>query len=467
MLKEQANIFRKTIIFADILLVLLSFILAYFLGDETEYGYTEKVYFNLLVLALIFWTAALYFFGMYTSFRTRKIAETVGIVIKSAFFCFIAFISCMYLLKLDIHRTFIIFLFASSAFFISLEKIITILFFRYIRKRGYNYRKILLIGTGQRAQRFINLVHKHSEWGLRIVGLIDADATKVNSSIDGYKVMGTFDDLPKIVHDNVVDEAVFVVPRSWIERIEKMMHFCETEGIRISVAVDYFNLKFSRQSQTDFDGFPLLTFESAPSKMWHLFIKRLFDIVLSSSALIMLIPVFIVVSFFVKVTSSGPIFFKQKRCGLNGRKFVLYKFRTMSVDAEEKLEELLKHNEMSGPVFKMKNDPRLTVIGKFLRKTSLDELPQLWNILKGDMSLVGPRPPIPAEVQKYDNWQRRRLSMRPGITCLWQVSGRNKITDFNQWMKLDLDYIDRWSLWLDFKILINTIPVVLFGVGAK
>jgi len=233
------------------------------------------------------------------------------------------------------------------------------------------------------------------------------------------------------------------------------------------VAVDYFKLKFSRAKQTDLGGFPLLTFESTPDRLWCLLIKRLFDAVSSGIALLVLAPIFAIIAIIIKATSKGPVFFRQKRCGLNGRTFILYKFRTMVEGAEARLDELIKHNEMNGPVFKMENDPRLTRVGKFLRKTSLDELPQLWNVFKGEMSLVGPRPPIPKEVEQYDNWQRRRLSMRPGIICLWQVNGRNRIVDFNEWARLDLEYIDNWSLGLDFKILLKTIPAVLFARGAK
>ncbi|NUN24542.1 MAG: sugar transferase [Candidatus Jettenia caeni] len=178
-------------------------------------------------------------------------------------------------------------------------------------------------------------------------------------------------------------------------------------------------------------------------------------------------PVFAIAAIAVKATSTGRIFFQQQRCSRNGRKFMVYKFRTMVENAESMLKDLLAYNEMSGPVFKMENDPRLTNVGKFLRKYSIDELPQLWSVLKGDMSLIGPRPPVPEEVSQYEPWQRRRLSMRPGLTCLWQVYGRNKISDFNEWMRLDLNYIDNWSLWLDCKILLRTLPVVLFGIGAR
>jgi exopolysaccharide biosynthesis polyprenyl glycosylphosphotransferase len=242
---------------------------------------------------------------------------------------------------------------------------------------------------------------------------------------------------------------------------------CEVAGVKVSVAMNYFNLKLSRIRQVEMGGFPLLTFESGPSFFWPLVCKRFMDILISLILLILLSPLMVVTALTVKLTSRGPVFFRQERCSLNRRKFTLYKFRTMDFDAESKRRKLVRKNEMKGPAFKITNDPRVNTVGRFLRKTSIDELPQLWNVLVGDMSLVGPRPPIPAEVAKYEPWHRRRLSMRPGITCLWQIGGRNRINDFNEWARLDLEYIDRWSLWLDIVILLKTVPVVLMGTGAR
>jgi exopolysaccharide biosynthesis polyprenyl glycosylphosphotransferase len=235
----------------------------------------------------------------------------------------------------------------------------------------------------------------------------------------------------------------------------------------VHVAIDVFDLKFAKAKQTDLENFLLLTFERAPIKAWHLLLKGIFDVVFSGILLVLLMPFFILVALAIKITSKGPVFYKQIRCGLNGRKFTLYKFRTMVVDADKQLAELVRQNEMKGPTFKMKNDPRITPLGKILRKLSIDELPQLWNVFKRDMSIVGPRPPIPDEVKRYDSWQRRRLSMRPGLTCIWQVQGRSNITDFNEWTRLDLQYIDHWSMLGDLKILLQTVPTVLFGIGAK
>ncbi len=209
----------------------------------------------------------------------------------------------------------------------------------------------------------------------------------------------------------------------------------------------------------------MLTLSSTPNNLLPLLFKRGLDIIVASIALLLFAPFFIIISLLIKLTSEGPVFFIQERCGLNGRRFPMLKFRTMVQDAEVLKANLAGMNEVSGPVFKMKNDPRVTWIGKLLRKSSLDEFPQFLNVLKGEMSVVGPRPPVPSEVKNYDSWQRRRLSMRPGITCVWQISGRSNI-GFEEWMRLDLKYIDNWSFWLDLKIIAKTIPIVLLCKGA-
>jgi len=468
MLKENISILRKMLIFFNLCLVALAFFLGYAFWGNFQELYPLQDYAGHLPVLIIIWGVLLYFLGMYNSFRIKKIKEILFIVFQAFIFGFLVFSSYLYLFKLQyISRFLIIIVFVFAALLISAEKVALILFFRSTRRHGYNFRNILIVGTGERARYFIDLLGKHAEWGLKIVGLVDEDAAKVGEVIDGCKVLGTFKDMPAIIHDNVIDEVMFVVPRSWLGKIDGMMSVCETEGIKVSIAVDYFNLKFARAKQASVGDFPMLSFESTPDKLWQLFMKRLFDIASSGAGLLLLSPLFAFISLVIKKTSKGPVFFKQERCSLNGRKFTLFKFRTMVEGAEEKLAGLKKHNEMNGPAFKMKDDPRITKMGKFLRKFSLDEFPQLWNVFMGDMSLVGPRPPIPEEVTRYDNWQRRRLSMRPGITCLWQAGGRNKIEDFAEWAKLDLDYIDNWSFWLDIKILFRTVPAVLFARGAK
>ena len=468
MLKEHAQVFNRLMVLADTAVAAAAFFAGYFLRGFINGIYPLETYIKLLPVFILIWIGSFSALGMYKSFRVKPLFDVISIVLASALFGFVIMGSIIYVMKAqEISRMLVMIMFGAGAVLFSADKVLLIKLFRYLRRRGYNTRNILVVGTGRRAQNFAEAVKNHGEWGFKIIGFIDEDASKVGQQICDRKVMGVFSDLLHILHNKVVDHVVFVVPRLWFEKIEDLIRLCETEGVPASVVVDLYELNFARAKQTSFYGIPMLTFESAPDRLWELLLKRLFDIAASAIGLIVLSSLFLVLAVIIKAASEGPVFFKQKRCGLNGRIFTLYKFRTMVKGAEEKLAGLQKYNEMKGPVFKMKSDPRVTPIGKFLRRSSLDELPQLWNVLKGDMSIVGPRPPIPGEVDKYDNWQRRRLSMRPGITCLWQVKGRNTIADFNEWMRLDLEYIDNWSIWLDVKILLATIPVVLLARGVK
>jgi len=468
MLKERATIFRRLMIIIDLCLVSGAFFMAYHVRNQNDALASVGDLLWFLVLFAALWGISLYFSGMYTSFRLKKVSDITYVIYQSAYISFFAFAGVCYVFRIEhISRLFVLLAFLYAALFLFIVKMMLFVFFRNLRKKGYNYRNLLIVGTGDRARRFIHWIDHNREFGLKIIGLIGEDQKSVGSDIDGHPVIGTFEDIPTIHRENALDSVLFAVPYHLFEKIEEAMHYLETVGVKVDIALDYFSHKISTAKQTEFCGVPLLTFESAPERLLPFFLKRLLDIVLSGVALIVLGPMMGTVALLIRATSRGPALFAQERGSLNGRKFRLYKFRTMVVDAESRLDALKAHNEMKGAAFKMANDPRVTPLGQSLRKLSIDELPQLWNVLRGDMSLVGPRPPLIREVAEYDDWQRRRLSMRPGITCLWQVNGRNKITDFEEWARLDLDYIDNWSLWLDFKILLKTVPVVLFGVGAK
>jgi exopolysaccharide biosynthesis polyprenyl glycosylphosphotransferase len=468
MLKEYAKVLRSVLFIADVMIVIVSFVVAHMLVGLFSGVESLSFYLPLVPSLVLIWGVLLNHFGMYHSFRARKLTEVMWIVLQSAAWSFLIFCGYIYVAKITgISRIFIGADFLITTLVLLLEKTAIVIMFHHARRKGFNFRRLLIVGSGKRVETFINTVSAHSEWGLHLIGLIDRSPDKIGETVCDVAVIGTLEQIPQIVQNRVVDEVVFIVPRSWLEDIEKYIHFLEIGGIRVSVAVDYFELQIAKAKQTHLYGFPLLTFESAPDTIWLLMIKRACDIIGSLVGLVLLAPVFLVCALLVYCSSPGPILFRQIRSGRNGRLFTLYKFRTMVVGAEGKLEELRTHNEMKGPVFKMENDPRVTKVGKYLRKLSLDELPQLWNVFVGDMSLVGPRPALPSEIEKYEPWQRRRLSMRPGITCLWQVKGRNTITDFDTWMKLDLEYIDNWSLTLDANIVLQTIPVVLFGIGAK
>lgn len=482
MLREHDKVVRQAIMVLDTIVVTISFFAAYFVREHFHTFYKFDLipssqviaapadlrqYLLVLYLWVPIWILMLKFNGAYRSFRILSFLEIIGGVIKSTFFSAFAFACLASLLKIHfVSRIFgAIFLVISSGLLI-LEKWVLVSIIHYIRQKGYNFRRVLIVGTGPRAERFIQMIKEHPDWGLRISGLIDDEPDRVGKEFSGIRVIGVLADIPKILREDVIDEVIFIVPRMWLERIQESVTACEIQGVRTSVAADLFNLNIARAHLTDLDGFPLVSFETTPGYEWQLFIKRTIDLTVSTFGLIVLLPFLLVIACLIKLTSHGPILFKQKRMSINGRIFTLYKFRTMYVNAEEKLERVKHLNEMDGPVFKIKNDPRITPLGRFLRETSIDELPQLVNVFMGQMSLVGPRPPIPNEVNRYEHWQVRRLSMRPGLTCLWQVNGRNKI-GFNEWMELDLKYIDNWSLWLDFKILMKTIPVVLFGIGAS
>jgi exopolysaccharide biosynthesis polyprenyl glycosylphosphotransferase len=324
-------------------------------------------------------------------------------------------------------------------------------------------RYYAVVGSGELAAEIIGKLRSHPEWRMRLAGFVLEDGAE---PVDpNCVILGRVSALGKILEEHVLDDVVFAVPRERLHAIEDAVKICEEQGVGVMIALDVLRFGNARMSVGDLNGLPMLALTRAPSDELALAVKRLFDIAVSFTVLFLLSPLFLVLAAAIKLDSPGPIFFRQRRVGLQGRTFDIFKLRSMYLDAEARLESLRTHNEMSGPVFKMKNDPRITRVGRFLRRTSLDEFPQFWNVLRGEMSVVGPRPPLPSEVRQYKRWQRRRLSVKPGITCIWQISGRNNI-DFDRWMELDLEYIDQWSLWTDFQICLKTIPAVLGTRGA-
>jgi len=346
---------------------------------------------------------------------------------------------------------------------VSLFRVSIFVTLRLARRRGRNFRNLLIVGSGPRAHRVDRLVEEHPEWGYRVIGFIDETGAPFDPSIPAEKV-NKFVDLPNLIREQVIDEVIAACPRSVFASLGPVVAVCSEVGLPITLLSDIFGDYLPPPKVTRFDTMAALTFSPAHQSKTKLAVKRLIDIVGASVLLLVSAPVIAVAAVATKLTSPGPVFFRQKRCSLNGRPFEMLKLRTMVADAEQQQAALLDRNEMDGPVFKIKADPRVTTVGAVLRRWSIDELPQIWNVLRGSMSLVGPRPPIPGEVECYKIAERRRLSMRPGLTCLWQVNGRNQV-GFADWVKLDIEYIDTWSLTNDFKILLRTIPVVLLGTG--
>jgi exopolysaccharide biosynthesis polyprenyl glycosylphosphotransferase len=337
-----------------------------------------------------------------------------------------------------------------------------------IRKSGRNLRHVLILGTNPRAVDFGRRIRRMPQLGCRLLGFVDDDWSGMEQFKEsGFRLAFHYDELAEFLRRNVVDEIAIYLPlRSFYERAAEVAQLAKHHGILVRMDTDLFGLKFAHHIADVGDGVPHIIARGNGIDEWQLLMKRVFDFACSLVLLVILSPLFLIVAALIKLTSPGSVFFAQKRVGLHKRQFTMYKFRTM-VPGAESIQETLEHlNEMSGPVFKIANDPRITPLGRILRKTSIDELPQLFNVLKGNMSLVGPRAIPVRDYQSFnEDWHRRRFSVPPGITCLWQVYGRNTIP-FEQWMVLDMQYIDRWSLWLDIKILVLTIPAVFRGSGA-
>lgn len=324
---------------------------------------------------------------------------------------------------------------------------------------------VLVIGSAVEADPFVHTVLAHPQWGIRVAGVLVLEGDEV-TSMHGVRVLGRVHQLADVlVRENIGQ--VFMTGRAWdTPTLRFVADGCEEVGVTFSMDANFLGLSIARADVMDLGGWSVLSFSSTPSDGTALLVKRVVDVVVALGGLIVLSPILLLAAVAVKLQDGGPVFFVQERSGLYGRPFQMLKFRSMVIDAEAQKAKLEARNEMSGPVFKMEADPRITRVGAFLRKSSIDELPQIWNVLRGEMSIVGPRPPLPAEVARYERWQMRRLSMKPGLTCIWQVSGRNKV-DFDNWMRLDLEYIDRWSLFLDIKLILLTFPVVLTGRGAS
>jgi exopolysaccharide biosynthesis polyprenyl glycosylphosphotransferase len=336
------------------------------------------------------------------------------------------------------------------------------------RRHGRNLRYIVILGTNARALEFARRIETKPEWGYRNLGFADESwHGMAEFERSGERLISDLSGLAEFLRHNVVDEVAIYLPlRSFYEEASRVAALCGQHGITVRFDSNIFGLKIAHPSMEAFDADPYFTPQSETRDGWPVIFKRLLDIAGSFVLLVSLLPLFALVAVLIKLTSPGPVFFQQERVGLNKRRFLICKFRTMVTNAEQMMSHLEVLNEVPGPVFKIKDDPRITGIGKWLRRTSIDELPQLLNVLKGDMSLVGPRPLPVRDYQGFnEDWQRRRFSVRPGITCLWQVQGRSSIA-FEQWMQLDIQYLDEWSLWLDLKILARTIPAVVKGSGA-
>jgi exopolysaccharide biosynthesis polyprenyl glycosylphosphotransferase len=347
---------------------------------------------------------------------------------------------------------------------IASARVLLMLPLRAVRRIGRNFRNVLIVGSGPRAAYVKRAIDSRPDWGLRVIGFVDEYDSAVDASLHNAKLF-KLDAMPYLLRDQVVDRVIIAYPRSMLSMLSPVVAVCASAGIPFTMLADLFGDFLPPPKVTRFGSLAALEFAPVHHDPLMLMVKRGVDIVGAVIGLLLSAPIVALAAIAIRLDDGGPVFFRQIRCGLNGRPFTMLKLRTMFVGADAEKDGLAGLNECDGPIFKCRNDPRVTRAGRLLRSLSIDELPQLFNVLTGDMSLVGPRPAVPLEVVQYQTFERRRLSMRPGITCLWQVSGRSNI-GFDRWVQLDVKYIDSWSLGLDFLVLLKTIPAVLRRDGA-
>jgi exopolysaccharide biosynthesis polyprenyl glycosylphosphotransferase len=439
---------------------------AQFLGLRVKLG---DVLIFLTLLGL--WNFNFSALGLYRSKRMATIRGEAFDCVKATSLCALVLAAASLLLHFKwVTPSFIVVFWAISTTLVVSSRVVARSILRRLRVHGRDSRNMLIIGSNPRASEFARQIQAKPELGYHIIGFADEEWSGASEMKRlGWSRVCAFDQLPTFIRRSVVDEIVLAVPlRSFHDLASAVVATCEQQGIVVRMLPDLFELKHRKLAAEEMLAAPVIA-HSAVSEGWATRIKRILDFTLSLLLVIFCLPVLALAAILIKLTSPGPVLFVQKRVGLNKRVFNIYKFRTMVVNAEQKLRDIEHLNEVSGPVFKIKNDPRITPVGKFLRSSSIDELPQLFNVLKGDMSLVGPRPLQMRDYELFtetcEDWQRCRFSVRPGITCLWQVNGRSALP-FQAWMELDLQYVRTWSLWLDLQILAKTIPAVLRGSGA-
>ena len=431
---------------------------------EREFFFVTGVKILLLLIAVLaFWGVALWF-GDYDELERGARRDRLRRTARQTLGAAAVIVLAQFALRLDISRLFLGLLAAYSFVGLTLFRWNAEPVLGWYRRRFGGEHFLWIVGTGDAARRVGGLIEDAESYGLRLSGFLDGSPRVAAMQLRNEYPVRALAELPELLRRHVIDEILFAVPSGELAAMEETFLVCDEEGVRTRVAVDFFPHVHSEMYLERLGDAPMLTFSGAPHDEFRLLAKRLIDLVCAGAALVVLAPLLAAVAIAIKLTSRGPVLFRQERCGLNGRMFTLLKFRSMVRDAEAMKASLADRNERN-LVFKIKNDPRLTPLGKWLRKFSIDELPQLWNVIRGDMSLVGPRPAVPEEVEQYERWQRRRLRMRPGLTCLWVVEGRDSV-DFERWMELDMRYIDNWSLALDWKIILRTIPQVVTGKGA-
>ena len=464
---QQSRQRRQEAMLLDALLMVLAFVIAYRI--RTSIGELRLLaHLALLPVILPLWMFLLVFFRAYRSPSEASAVEILMAPVRAVGAGLALLFALVFLLRAhDVSRATLISFGVFAAVTLVGARVVQLIRARRSLRRGETHRRVLIIGSGNRAKRLVRGLRQNPYGGIEIVGFLDPDPTMVGKTILGAPILGTLDEISTVLKDQVVDEVVLAIPRSLIGVVEKVARACEEEGVRIRLMADLFEINVVRMTLDEFEDMPLLTFEPVAQEEWELLLKRVMDVTLTLAVMPIVLPLMAAIAIAIKLDSRGSVFFRQWRVGQSKRQFRMFKFRTMA-EGSERLQTQLEHmNEAQGPVFKITNDPRITRVGRLLRRTSLDELPQFFNVLRGEMSLVGPRPLPLRDVNLFDRGiQRKRFSVKPGVTGLWQVSGRSDL-DFSEWLRLDLRYIEQWSLGLDVRILAHTVPAVLRAHGAR
>jgi exopolysaccharide biosynthesis polyprenyl glycosylphosphotransferase len=476
MFSRHDRIIGALYLVADALLALGSFWLAHWVRAHLVTPrplYPAFYYLWIVPVTIGIWAGVGLALGIYREIREEELRRAWADPIKVGFVSTTLLFALVFAFRLEyISRLLLGFYAAIDLVLMVLLRLVTRRLSEPLRRTFGGFRHFLLVGSAPQVLEIARTLEANERRGLRLLGFArvqpggELEAQVKAASLRGSYPVYDLSQLPELLRRHVIDEVVFAVSKDELEKLEETFLRCEEEGVKTRLLLSFFPHVLSKVYLERLRDMPLLTFSTTPENEDLLLLKRVGDFVMALVLLIALSPLLLVLALLIKLTSKGPVFYRQARCGLGGRKFTLHKFRSMRPDADLRREELEALNELDGPVFKIRSDPRCTPVGRFMRKFSLDELPQLVNILKGEMSFVGPRPPLPEEVEKYEPWQRRRLRMPPGLTCLWALEGRSQLS-FRRWMELDLQYIDNWSFALDWKILLKTIPVVLLGRGAS
>lgn len=469
---KKKDLPNKYLLLLDLCCILISFLSTTWIqfGSITS-NWIENIYGFSCIIVLLFYMAIYYVYDSYSKLYKRGMIEEFIVVFKVNIILAVTLTSVMYLLRAG--NTFSRLFFISFLFFNLIIMYIGRLYFKifsmaFYKKSAMSY-KIMVVTTSDQVRDVIKKLRYHMDWSYDITYLTIIDKYMINEQIDGIEVIADYRTMFQIAKTVVLDGVFIHIPdnREINMNLDETIQGFEDMGVTVNLSINTFGLKINEKVVEQISGYHVLTFSSKLFTVTELHMKRVLDIIgaLVGCILTILCSIFIVPAIIIE--SPGPILFSQTRVGKNGRRFKIYKFRSMFMDAEERKEQLMAQNEMNGFMFKITNDPRITKVGKVLRRTSLDELPQFYNILKGDMSLVGTRPPTEDEFLQYEGRHKRRLALKSGLTGLWQISGRSDISDFEEVVKLDLEYIDNWSMGMDIKIIIKTIKVVFFGKGSR